>query len=120
MLPRVLALAAMTPLLTLYADLVGIAGGAAVAALMLDMAASTYFNEVAQAVELSQAVKGLIKSFAFGLAIGFAGCLRGIESGRSAQAVGSATTSAVVTSIVLLVLLDAFLTMLYFIYDGQL
>ena len=119
-LPRVLALAVCTPLLTLYADLMGIIGGSAVAVGMLQMSPATYFNEVAEAVSLSDALKGLIKSLAFGLAIGFAGCLRGIESGRSAQAVGRAATSAVVTSIVLIVLLDAALTMLFFIYDGQL
>lgn len=119
-LPRVLALAVCTPLLTLFADLIGIVGGGAVAVWMLDLAPATYFLRVADSVQLSDAVKGLIKALAFGLALGFAGCLRGIESGRSAQAVGRATTSAVVTSIVLLVLLDAFLTMLFFLYDGQL
>ena len=119
-LPRVLALAVCTPLLTVFADLIGIAGGGMVAVWMLDMAPATYFSRVAESVQLSDAVKGLIKALAFGLALGFAGCLRGIESGRSAQAVGRATTSAVVTSIVLLVLLDAFLTMLFFLYDGQL
>lgn len=119
-LPRVLALAVCTPLLAMYADLLGIVGGSAVAVGMLQMSPATYFNEVAEAVSLSDAMKGLIKSFAFGLAIGFAGCLRGIESGRSAQAVGRAATSAVVTSIVLIVLLDAKLTMLFFVYDGEL
>ena len=48
------------------------------------------------------------------------GCLRGIECGRSAQAVGRATTSAVVTAIVLIVLADAFITVLMFVYDGML
>ncbi len=119
-MPRVLALTLMTPLLTLYADFMGIMGGAVVGVLLLDMSPAIYFTETASAVHLSDAVKGLLKSLAFGALIGFAGCLRGIECGRSALAVGRATTSAVVTSIVLIVLADAFITVLYFIYDGVL
>jgi phospholipid/cholesterol/gamma-HCH transport system permease protein len=119
-MPRVLALTLMTPLLTLYADFMGIMGGAVVGILLLDMSPAIYFTETASAVHLSDAVKGLLKSLAFGALIGFAGCLRGIECGRSALAVGRATTSAVVTSIVLIVLADAFITVLYFVYDGVL
>jgi phospholipid/cholesterol/gamma-HCH transport system permease protein len=119
-MPRVLALTLMAPLLALYADLMGILGGAAVAWGMLDLSPPSFFSEMASAVHVSDAVKGLIKATAFGLVVSFAGCLRGIECGRSAQAVGQATTSAVVTSIVLIVLSDAFLTVLYFVYDGML
>jgi phospholipid/cholesterol/gamma-HCH transport system permease protein len=118
-MPRVLALTLMSPLLVLYADLMGILGGAAVAWGMLDLSPPSFFSEMASAVHISDAVKGLIKGTAFGLVVSFAGCLRGIECGRSAQAVGQATTSAVVTSIVLIVLTDAFLTVLYFVYDGM-
>jgi phospholipid/cholesterol/gamma-HCH transport system permease protein len=118
-MPRVLALTLMAPLLALYADLMGILGGAAVAWGMLDLSPPSFFSEMANAVHISDAVKGLIKATAFGLVVSFAGCLRGIECGRSAQAVGQATTSAVVTSIVLIVLADAFLTVLYFVYDGM-
>lgn len=118
-MPRMLALTLMAPLLTLYADLMGILGGAAVAWTMLDLSPPTFFTEMATAVHVSDAMKGLIKATAFGLVVSFAGCLRGIECGRSAQAVGRATTSAVVTSIVLIVLADAFLTVLYFVYDGM-
>ena len=119
-MPRILALTLMAPLLTLYADLMGILGGAFVGLTMLDMSASTYMIETAQAIHFSDAMKGLIKGTAFGALIGFAGCLRGIECGRSAQAVGRATTSAVVTAIVLIVLADAFITVLTFVYDGML
>ena len=119
-MPRVLALTLMAPLLTIYADALGILGGAFVGMTMLDMSPLTYFTETSQAIHLADAVKGLIKGTVFGALIAFAGCLRGIECGRSAQAVGRATTSAVVTSIVLIVLADAFLTVLIFIYDGML
>ena len=119
-MPRMLALTLMAPLLALYADMMGILGGAGVAWGMLDLSPPSFFSEMASAVHVSDAVKGLIKAVAFGLVVSFAGCLRGIECGRSAQAVGKATTSAVVTSIVLIVLADAFLTVLYFVYDGML
>jgi phospholipid/cholesterol/gamma-HCH transport system permease protein len=118
-MPRILALTLMAPILTLYADLMGILGGAAVAWGMLDVSPPSFFAEMAGAIHVSDAVKGLLKAVAFGLVVSFAGCLRGIECGRSAQAVGQATTSAVVTSIVLIVLADAFLTVLYFVYDGM-
>jgi phospholipid/cholesterol/gamma-HCH transport system permease protein len=119
-MPRVLALTLMAPVLAMYADLMGILGGAAVAWGMLDISPPSFFSEMADAVHVSDAVKGLIKATAFGIVVSFAGCLRGIECGRSAQAVGQATTSAVVTAIVLIVLADAFLTILYFIFDGML
>jgi phospholipid/cholesterol/gamma-HCH transport system permease protein len=119
-MPRVLALTLMTPLLTLYADFMGILGGAMVGVSLLDMSPLTYFTQTASAVHLSDALKGLVKSVAYGALIGFAGCLRGIECGRSAMAVGQATTSAVVTSIVLIVLADAFITVLYMMMDGML
>jgi phospholipid/cholesterol/gamma-HCH transport system permease protein len=118
LLPRMLALTLMTPLLTIYADALGILGGAMVGVTMLDMSVTTYFSRTAEAMHVADAVKGLIKSVAFGAVIALAGCLRGIECGRSAQAVGRATTSAVVTAIVLIVLADAFITVLFFVYEG--
>ncbi len=119
-MPRILALTLVAPLLTLYADMLGILGGLFVGVTMLDMSATTYLVETASTLHLADAVKGLIKGTTYGALIGFAGCLRGIECGRSAQAVGQATTSAVVTSIVLIVIADSFLTVLYFVFDGML
>jgi phospholipid/cholesterol/gamma-HCH transport system permease protein len=119
-MPRMLALILMTPLLTLYADVLGILGGAFVGMTMLDISPATYFVQTGNAIHLADASKGLIKSVCFGAVIGFAGCLRGLECGRSAQSVGHATTSAVVTAIVLIVLADAFTTVLFFVYDGML
>lgn len=119
-MPRILALTLMAPLLTLYADVLGILGGAFVGMAMLDLSPTTYFVQTGEAIHLADAAKGLIKSVCFGALIGFAGCLRGLECGRSAQAVGHATTSAVVTAIVLIVIADAFTTVLFFVYDGML
>lgn len=119
-LPRVLALLVCTPLLALYADFMGILGGVLVGAAMLDISPASFINEMAATITAADGVKGLIKALAYGALVGFAGCLRGMECDRSAAGVGRATTSAVVTAIVLIVLADAGLTLLYFVRDGEL
>ena len=105
-LPRMLALSAMMPLLTVYSDLVGIVGGAVVGIGMLGLSPTEYFEQTRAAVKMSDFLIGIIKSSVFGVVVALAGCLRGMQSGRSAAAVGLAATSAVVTSIVWLIVLD--------------
>ena len=105
-LPRMLALILMMPLLTVYADVVGILGGAVVGTGMLGLSAREYFEQTRNAVYLSDFFIGVVKSAVFGVVVALAGCLRGMQSGRSAAAVGLAATSAVVTSIVVLIVLD--------------
>jgi phospholipid/cholesterol/gamma-HCH transport system permease protein len=105
-LPRMVALIAMMPLLTVYSDLVGILGGAVVGLGMLGLGSTEYFEQTRAAVHVSDFLIGIIKSSVFGVVVALAGCLRGIQSGRSAAAVGLAATSAVVTSIVWLIVLD--------------
>jgi phospholipid/cholesterol/gamma-HCH transport system permease protein len=112
-LPRILALVSMTPLLCLYADLLGILGGAFVGVTFLDLPPITYFQSTQQGVHLIDFAGGLIKAAVYGIVVAVAGCLRGIQSGRSSAAVGQATTSAVVTSIVFIVLSMAMLTLIY-------
>jgi len=102
-LPRMLALFVMMPLLCLYADLVGILGGAAVGVGMLDLSAITYYRETAAAVTMTDLVGGIFKASVYGVLIAISGCLRGMQSGSSSSAVGDATTSAVVTSIVFII-----------------
>jgi phospholipid/cholesterol/gamma-HCH transport system permease protein len=102
-LPRVLALILMMPLLCLYADFVGIAGGAAIGLGMLDLSWTTYFQQTASAVRLGDVVGGVFKSSVYGVLIALAGCLRGLQSGTSSSAVGNAATSAVVTGIVAII-----------------
>lgn len=106
-LPRMVALALMMPLLCLYADLVGILGGAVVAVSMLDVSLSQYWHQTVEALTLTHFAVGLSKSAVFGVLIAVAGCLRGLQSGRSAAAVGDAATSAVVTAIVWIIVSDA-------------
>lgn len=105
-LPRMIALILMLPLLTIYADVLGIAGGALVGIVMLDITPILYWNQTVQALTLNDVLLGVGKSAVFGILIALSGCLRGIQSGRSASAVGAAATSAVVTAIVLIVVFD--------------
>ena len=105
-LPRMLALIGMMPLLTVYSDLVGILGGAVVGIGMLGLGPIQYLEQTRDAVHVSDFLIGIAKSAVFGVVVALAGCLRGMQSGRSAAAVGLAATSAVVTSIVLLIVLD--------------
>ena len=112
-LPRMLGLIIMMPLLTVYADLVGILGGAVIGAGMLKVGFLPYWNRTWVAVDLSDFAVGLISASVFGVLVAIAGCLRGMQSGRSSAAVGLAATSAVVTGIVLIVTADAILTVIY-------
>jgi len=102
-LPRVIALCLMLPLLCLYSDLMGILGGAAVAVWMLDLSLTTYYHQTVNAISLTALFGGVFKSAIYGVLIALSGCLRGIQCGGSAAAVGEAATSAVVTSIVFIV-----------------
>ncbi len=112
-LPRMLALALMMPLLCLYADFMGILGGAIVSILMLNISPTAYFLQTQGAVPLHHFATGLIKSGVFGIIVAFSGCFHGIKCGRSASAVGDATTSAVVMSIVLIIVFDAIFTVIF-------
>jgi phospholipid/cholesterol/gamma-HCH transport system permease protein len=112
-LPRMLGLILMMPLLTIYADVVGIAGGAVVGVGMLKVGLLPYWEHTWAAVSLEDFAAGLIKSAVFGVLIAIAGCLRGMQCGRSSAAVGLAATSAVVTGIVFIIVSDAILTVVY-------
>ncbi|WP_447970326.1 MlaE family lipid ABC transporter permease subunit [Nitrospira sp. M1] len=112
-LPRMLALSLMMPLLCLYADVLGILGGMVVGVTMLDLGFIEYFNQTQATLSLMDFFLGLVKSVVFGILVAIAGCLRGMQSGNSSAAVGIAATSAVVTSIVFIVVSDSILTILY-------
>ncbi|MGH6920999.1 MAG: MlaE family ABC transporter permease [Geminicoccaceae bacterium] len=112
-LPRMLALILMTPLLCLYANLMGILGGALIGVTVLDLPPVTYLQQTQGAIRLTDFAGGLIKSAVYGAVVAIVGCLRGLQCGRSSAAVGLATTSAVVTSIVFIVVSMAILTVVY-------
>jgi len=99
-LPRVLALFLMIPLLCVYSDCLGVAGGAFVSATMLHIPLGMYLRETKAAVTLTDIFGGIFKAAVYGIIIAVAGCLRGFECGNSSSAVGDAATEAVVTGIV--------------------
>lgn len=112
-LPRTLALLAMLPLLTLWADLLAIVGGLLVGVLVLDISLLEYLIQTREAIDLGDLSVGLVKSLIFALVIAMSGCLRGLQSGKDSSAVGRATTSAMVTAILLIVVWDAITTILF-------
>ncbi|MGE5256178.1 MAG: ABC transporter permease [Hyphomicrobiales bacterium] len=109
-LPRMLALVFMMPILCVYADIMGIIGGMIVGVGMLNLGVIEYVNQTRASLSLSYFWIGLLYSAVFGVLIALSGCLRGMQCGRSASAVGDATTSAVVTSIVAIVVATAVIT----------
>ena len=104
--PRMVALMLMMPLLALYSLVVGILGGLVVGVGMLNLGLTEFIIQLQGSVPLEQVVIGLIKAVVFGVLVAIAGCLRGMQCGNSSQAVGLAATSAVVTSIVLIIVTD--------------
>lgn len=105
-LPRMVALILMMPLLCIYANILGIFGGFLVGVGMLDITPQQYWAQTIAWLRLNDVLLGVTKSVIFGIIIAFSGCLRGIQSGRSAAAVGDAATAAVVTAIVWIVVAD--------------
>lgn len=105
-LPRLLALVLMMPILTIYANLMGILGGMVVG-LAVGIPPVLYWNQTILAVSLTTASLGVFKSFFFGAAIAIAGCLQGMNAGNSSAAVGQATTRAVVASITAVIVIDS-------------
>ena len=115
--PRIIALVLMMPLLTAYANLMGILGGALVGVTLFDIGVYEYFRQTQSAIDLLDVFGGLFKGAVYGAIVAVSGCLRGMECGRSSAAVGVATTSAVVTSLVFIVVACAVLTVVYNVLD---
>jgi phospholipid/cholesterol/gamma-HCH transport system permease protein len=111
-LPRMLALALMMPLLALYANVMGVLGGAAVAASMPNITLIQYYHQTTTAVSLWDLGIGLFSSAVFGVIVALSGCMRGMQCGRSASAVGDAATSAVVMAIVGIIVATAIITLI--------
>lgn len=110
--PRMLALVAMMPLLTIYANILGIVGGGIVAGGM-GITPLQYINAGEAAIDSAHILVGMLKSFVFAVLIAVAGCRSGINSGRSSAAVGQAATEAVVTAVVYLIIADAAINILF-------
>jgi phospholipid/cholesterol/gamma-HCH transport system permease protein len=106
-LPRMLGLFLMMPLLTIYANAVGIAGGMLVAVTLLDLTPTQFMGGLLTAVTLSDGLLGVFKASIFGVIIGLAGCMKGLQTGSDAGAVGRSATSAVVMGITLIIVANA-------------
>ena len=110
---RVIAAVCMTPLLTIFADLLGLMGGSVVM-LSLGFPLITYFHQVQYAVTYGSLIGGLVKSFVFGILIAAIGCLRGLQTKSAASSVGESTTSAVVSGIILIAITDGIFSVIYY------
>jgi phospholipid/cholesterol/gamma-HCH transport system permease protein len=105
-LPRMVALILMMPLLCLFADMISIAGGFLVSTLMLNISPVLYLDRTVAAINMTGFLLGVFKGGFFGVLVALTGCLRGMQCGTNAAAVGQATTSAVVTGITLIIASD--------------
>jgi phospholipid/cholesterol/gamma-HCH transport system permease protein len=112
-IPKVLAAMLVVPVLTLYADFFGIGGGLVVGVLGLDLTVFTYVQETMKVITVASIVKSLIKSIVFAVLISGIGCQRGFQVRGGAEAVGSATTSAVVAAIFLIIVTDSSFAILF-------
>ncbi len=106
-IPRLMAAFVVVPILTLFADIFAIAGGMVIGVTLLNLTPSTYFAQTIKTLNLFEFWWGLSKSFVFSMLIAYVGCLRGFQARGGASAVGDAATSAVVTSIFLIILFDS-------------
>jgi phospholipid/cholesterol/gamma-HCH transport system permease protein len=114
--PKLIATVAVLPLLTLYADIFGIAGGLIVGVTGLDLTPYTYLQESQRTITLFQLLSSLVKAVVFAFVIAWIGCQRGFQVRGGVEEVGAATTSAVVTSILLIVIVDSvFAIALYYV-----
>lgn len=115
--PRLVALVAMLPLLTLYADLVGILGGYVVGVYKLGIGSSLYMNMTWDALRFKDLFTGLLKSVVFAVVIATIACYEGFETSGGAEGVGRSTTMAVVISFILIITSDCFFTaFFYFVF----
>jgi phospholipid/cholesterol/gamma-HCH transport system permease protein len=115
--PRLLGLTIALPLLTIVADLVGLAGGALLCRYLLDMPLTQYLSRATEAISPTTFWVGIIKAPVFALLIGLAGCYRGMQVRGSARVLGNQVTVAVVHAIFLVILADALFAVLFLKLD---
>lgn len=112
-LPRVLALVISLPLLTFFADIMGLLGGGLMCVLLVDMSFQQYLTLLRQAITVSQFGVGMIKAPVFAILIALIGCFEGMRVTGSAESVGKLTTKSVVEGIFLVIVFDAFFSVLF-------
>jgi phospholipid/cholesterol/gamma-HCH transport system permease protein len=114
--PRLLALMIMLPLLTVFADVVGVMGGEWIAHAQAHISYDDFMSSARQTIGFEDVVKGLFKSVIFGIVIALIGSYQGLTTRGGAAGVGKSTTSAVVTCIILIFILNFIMS--YFLYGG--
>ncbi len=112
--PRVIAGTITLPVLVLIGDIIGVYGGYVVAVHVLGFNTGSYLHQTWDVLETMDVVSGLIKAAAFGFIVAVMGCYQGYYSGRGAQGVGAATTYAVVSASILILIINYFLTQVLF------
>lgn len=112
--PRVLAGTIMLPVLVLIGDIIGVYGGYIVSTHVLGFSAGSYLHQTWDVLEKMDVISGLVKASAFGFIVTLMGCYHGYNSGRGAQGVGAATTNAVVTASILILIFNFILTQVFF------
>jgi len=112
--PRILAGTLMLPILVLIGDIIGVYGGYIVAIYRLDFSVGSYLAQTWDVLEAMDVISGLIKAAAFGFIVSVMGCYHGYNSARGAQGVGAATTNAVVSSSILILIFNYILTQVFF------
>jgi phospholipid/cholesterol/gamma-HCH transport system permease protein len=118
-LPRVVAISVALPMLVIFSMLVGWVGGALVSAgnEQIGITIQTFFSSLRQIVEFKEVANGLVKAFVFAVMIGIVSCTQGLQTIGGPRGIGRSVTKAVVNSIVLILLLDYFLTRLLMYFD---
>ncbi len=111
--PRIIAATFITPLLTIFSNLMGMLGGALVITSM-GYPIVSYYNQIASFVSWNDFAGGLVKCFVFGMLIAATGCIRGYQTSSGPSAVGESTTRAVVTGIVLIAVFDGIFSIIYY------
>lgn len=111
--PRVIALVITLPLLTFFADIMGLIGGAAISQVLLDVSPAQYFDRLPHVADGSDFFVGLFKAPIFAFFIAVTGCMHGLRVSGSAESVGRETTRAVVKSIFMVIVLDALFSILF-------
>lgn len=111
--PRIVALAIALPLLTVYADLLGVLGGAAMSWIALDITPVEFIQRFQNVVAVKHFFVGLVKAPVFAFAIALVGCFEGLQVSGSAESVGLRTTTAVVEAIFLVIVLDALFSIFF-------
>ena len=117
--PKFIAMVIMLPCLTIWANAMGVLGGAFFGVTKAGFTFLSYLHATADALFLRDIISGLIKSFMFGITITAVGCQEGLSTGAGAEQVGRSTTSAVVISIFLVIAVDLIFTALFFFLGGQ-